>query len=256
MNIQIISAWSAPRNAMDCVRTHRHNYNELVFYKKGKGEGVLHEPYFFTAGDLVMIPAGTLHSEFHRHAGEVICIGFSCDTSIEAGLLHNAAPLVQLAEKIVGEISVQHYGFQRMAELYAEEILLHIKRRTGSKSSAFQFEYVAEYLRSNFQNRIVLAELARQFHMSYEYFRHKFRESYGVSPQRFLMEARLNAATQQLTETEYSCTQIAVNCGFSDSSQFSMMFRHRYGLTPTEYRRKTNRQEYCSGLGFPWKWFL
>lgn len=179
-----------------------------------------------------------LHSEFHRHGGEVVCIGFLCDMPIEAGLLHDAAPLAQLAEKIVGEISVQQYGFQRMAELYTEEILLHINRRTGNKASAFQFAYVAEYLRSNCQNRIALAELAKQLHMSYEYFRHKFRASYGVFPQKFLMEARLSAAAQQLSETENSCTQIAANCGFSDSAQFSMMFRHKYGLTPTEYRRK------------------
>lgn len=244
MNISVKTAWKSNRKASERVNAHRHEYNELVFYHSGEGETWIGAPYAFSPGDLAIIPAGTLHSELHMQDGEVICIGFLCDEAMTAEVRHDSMSLIQLAERVVHEISAQEYGFRRMAEIYLEEILIRIRREMGYEAATFRFEYVAEYLRSNFRGKISLAGLAKQLHMSYEYFRHRFRDNYGASPQKFLIEARLNAAAQQLIETDNSCTQIAENCGFSDSAQFSMMFRRRFGMTPTEYRRRDASHSY------------
>lgn len=244
MNISVRTAWKSNRKASERVNAHRHEYNELVFYHSGEGETWVGAPYAFSPGDLAIIPAGTLHSELHMQDGEVLCIGFLCDEAMTAEVRHDSMSLIQLAERVVHEISAQEYGFRRMAEIYLEEILIRIRREMGYEAATFRFEYVAEYLRSNFRGKISLAGLAKQLHMSYEYFRHRFRDNYGASPQKFLIEARLNAAAQQLIETDNSCTQIAENCGFSDSAQFSMMFRRRFGMTPTEYRRRDASHSY------------
>lgn len=244
MNISVRTAWKSNRKASERVNAHRHEYNELVFYHSGEGETWIGAPYAFSPGGLAIIPAGTLHSELHMQDGEVLCIGFLCDEAMTAEVRHDTMSLIQLAERVVHEISAQEYGFRRMAEIYLEEILIRIRREMGYEAATFRFEYVAEYLRSNFRGKISLAGLAKQLHMSYEYFRHRFRDNYGASPQKFLIEARLNAAAQQLIETDNSCTQIAENCGFSDSAQFSMMFRRRFGMTPTEYRRRDASHSY------------
>jgi bacterial regulatory helix-turn-helix proteins, araC family len=36
-------------------------------------------------------------------------------------------------------------------------------------------------------------------------------------------------------EPDRNCTQVALECGFSSSAQFSTMFREKYGITPKKY---------------------
>ena len=47
-----------------------------------------------------------------------------------------------------------------------------------------------------------------------------------------------SAAEKLLSGSDESCTGIAERCGFSDSSQFAMLFRRETGITPTGYRKK------------------
>lgn len=139
MNISVRTAWKSNRNASERVNAHRHEYNELVFYHSGEGACRIGVPYAFSAGDLAIIPAGTLHSELHTRDGEVICIGFLCDEAMTAEVLHDTMSLVQLAERVDHEIGAQEYAFQRMAEIYLEEILIRIRRGNGIRGSDIPF---------------------------------------------------------------------------------------------------------------------
>lgn len=48
---------------------------------------------------------------------------------------------------------------------------------------------------------------------------------------------RLNIAKQLLLESDFSITEIAYRCGFSDASYFSKVFRSSVGVSPLEYRK-------------------
>ncbi|NKJ43962.1 helix-turn-helix domain-containing protein [Novosphingobium sp. SG720] len=59
----------------------------------------------------------------------------------------------------------------------------------------------------------------------------------GVTLGGYINERRLALAAQKLTlEPQSSITQIAFDCGFSDSSYFSRRFQERFGQTPRQYR--------------------
>jgi AraC-like DNA-binding protein len=59
----------------------------------------------------------------------------------------------------------------------------------------------------------------------------------GVTLGGYINERRLALAAQKLTlEPQRSITQIAFDCGFSDSSYFSRRFQERFGQTPRQYR--------------------
>jgi AraC-like DNA-binding protein len=54
----------------------------------------------------------------------------------------------------------------------------------------------------------------------------------------FILEARLQRAVERLTADRYaSITELAFECGFSDSGYFSRCFREHFGLSPRDYRR-------------------
>ena len=228
MKIQIITAWEAQRCAGLSVAPHAHGYYEAVFYPEGGGCGRIGESdYEFFPGCFAVIPQGVFHSERHAEDGRVICIGFSGSSPASAaGVFRDAdGELVSLARRTVREIAEQRPGYDRLSGLIAEEMLILIGRLTGGG-------------RGNCHEKLSLPSVAAQLNISYEYFRHCFAERYGVSPAKYLLSARISAAEKLLSGSDESCTGIAERCGFSDSSQFAMLFRRETGMTPTGYRKK------------------
>ena len=64
----------------------------------------------------------------------------------------------------------------------------------------------------------------------------------GLSPVEYIREQRLKRAAQLLETTRYSITEITYMVGLNDSRYFSRCFKHSYGMTPTEYRQRMQRQ--------------
>jgi len=61
--------------------------------------------------------------------------------------------------------------------------------------------------------------------------------STGLSPHRYLLAHRIDRAKEMMNDHERSLTQIALDCGFSGSSQFSVVFKRIVGVSPRQYRR-------------------
>ena len=60
---------------------------------------------------------------------------------------------------------------------------------------------------------------------------------YQLSPTDYVNQIRLRHASVLLTQSDFSISQIAQNCGFTDSSMFAKAFRRHYGQTPSAYRK-------------------
>ena len=72
--------------------------------------------------------------------------------------------------------------------------------------------------------------------LSYRQLARYFTATYGVSPKRYQMQARLREATRLLTETTLPITTITYELGFSSSQHFATRFHAVTGSTPTDFR--------------------
>lgn len=63
-----------------------------------------------------------------------------------------------------------------------------------------------------------------------------FRERFGISPKRWLMETRLVHARYLLSNTMMSVADIASQCGFNNHAYFSESFRKRFSYSPSKWR--------------------
>lgn len=85
---------------------------------------------------------------------------------------------------------------------------------------------------------IKVQELADLVHLSHSQFDRRFKEIFQQTPQQYILQVRLNAASHALCHTEDSIAEIAVRTGFSDQSHFTRQFRKEMKMTPLTYRRK------------------
>ena len=90
-----------------------------------------------------------------------------------------------------------------------------------------------EYINKNFTSALDLESLSKRFHRSVSSLCHVFKESFGVSIKKYVLEKRLNNARSLLRRgenAEYACTA----CGFSDYSSFYRAYKKRFGAAPSD----------------------
>ena len=92
-------------------------------------------------------------------------------------------------------------------------------------------------MQQNIDTPISVQEIARRMGNSKRQIERHFRLSLDTSPQVAFLNIRLDMAHYLMAKSQKSVAQVAVDCGFCDSSHLSRMFRRRYGCTPQELRR-------------------
>jgi len=81
---------------------------------------------------------------------------------------------------------------------------------------------------------MTLAESGRILHVSPAHLIRCFAGTFGISPHRYLVGRRIDAARQLLLEGE-SPAQVAVEVGFHDQAHLTRHFRRHVGTTPGRY---------------------
>ena len=75
--------------------------------------------------------------------------------------------------------------------------------------------------------------------VSEAHFIRTFRATFGETPHRYLQRRRVERAMFKLRETDRSVTDICLDVGFTSLGTFSRTFHDILGMTPTEYRTRT-----------------
>ena len=97
------------------------------------------------------------------------------------------------------------------------------------------------YIEENWDRPVSIDELAAVAGASARSIFRAFKQSRGYTPQEFARQVRLKHAHAMLLESESSMTEIALNCGFADSSHFSREYQRAFGQRPSELRREAER---------------
>jgi AraC family transcriptional regulator len=82
-----------------------------------------------------------------------------------------------------------------------------------------------------------LSDVAESIHLHPTTFCRAFKQSTGLSPHRHLLIHRIERAKEMTNDHNRALTQIALDCGFSSSSQLSMVFKRITGVSPRMNRR-------------------
>ncbi len=100
-----------------------------------------------------------------------------------------------------------------------------------------RMQQVFRYIDENFSGNISLSVLAEQMYLSPSTLSRLFKKNTGVYFAEYILQMRLDYARQALLDADDSITRIAVDSGFSNLSTFNRVFKERFGVSPSEYRR-------------------
>lgn len=134
-------------------------------------------------------------------------------------------------------------------DLYVETLTLafllrlsHLERkppepRVRGGLAAYQLRRVTDYLRDRLAEGATLQDLADLAGLSRSYFSSAFRQSTGMSPHQWLLQARISKAKEYLLATDFPVAHIALAVGFSDQAHFTRTFSRVVGASPVLWRR-------------------
>lgn len=66
-----------------------------------------------------------------------------------------------------------------------------------------------------------------------------FKEQLGITVHRYITEARIKKATELLSQSEMSISEISEAVGFKNPNHFSYVFTKLHGTSPTSFRRSS-----------------
>jgi AraC family transcriptional regulator len=118
---------------------------------------------------------------------------------------------------------------------YVLECLPPGPMRVQGRFSAGQRRSLLRYIDARLDHVLPLEELAAQAGLRPRQFSTLFREAFGASPHRFVIDRRLAHAATLLTSSHLQVTEIALHVGFASHSHFAVAFRKRYGTSPGRY---------------------
>jgi transcriptional regulator GlxA family with amidase domain len=116
-----------------------------------------------------------------------------------------------------------------------EPARIELHRRTGSTNAVLL--RAIEMMESHVEDPVTLTRISEGAGISVRHLERLFARSFGVSPSKYYMSLRLREARGLLIQTEIPLAEVALRCGFHNSSHFARRYRDVYGILPSDERR-------------------
>lgn len=94
---------------------------------------------------------------------------------------------------------------------------------------------ILDYLNDNYMYDLSIEEIASFTGRSLSTFKRDFKKASDLSPEKWLIQRRLEAAFDKLKESGKSVTDVYMEVGFKNLSHFSSAFKKQYGVAPSSF---------------------
>lgn len=113
----------------------------------------------------------------------------------------------------------------------------HTKKRHDYLPETY-FQHAIQYIELNYGENIHIQDIADYIGITRSYLFYIFKEKVQMSPQKYLLNYRMEISKKLLSTTNAFIKDIAYSVGYEDSLAFSKMFRSATGCSPSTYREQ------------------
>ncbi len=251
------------------IPSHWHKELEIFVLHKGSVRiGIGDCFYTLQAGEGCFINAEVIHSFTAEAPGSCAFRSFVFgpdvvggmpgsvfDTAYVRPLVESGVPFLEFREedgdglyfeqfrRAFQACAEECYGFEFQVREALSNILLHVKAksRTGAaravaSAQEARLKDMLLWIDGHFREGASVSDIAGAANICVRECQRIFRQYLHYSPMEYVQRKRIFAAAKQLADTDGSVTDIALGCGFSNSSYFCKLFKALMGSTPGKYR--------------------
>ena len=237
-------------------RTHKCEYRTgrglygLVYVISGEAQYrfVSGEEILLRCGDVLFIRSTSAYSIFCEEEFLHYTVNFSLHESEEGDapspylLLdgEHTVGMERLFRRLVGIWREKDFAYEMLSVALLYELLGLLARETrGELTHAYQRLMPARsYIESHLTQDFTLAKLAKLSSMSQTNFRREWHKCFSQTPMAYRDMLRLSLAKEYLGSGYYTVGEVALKCGFEDTSYFVRFFKKKVGVTPKVYSKK------------------
>lgn len=215
------------------------------------------ESYTLVPGQVMVVPSGVTHRVASVKNGKVLdhwaMVRYAILGTLEVTDVQHISPVLptrmgRAIEPLLDEI-IENDAGQASLTLTARRLtsgfqLLQILLEGADPRIRFEqvrglhrLLPVLRYIQHRLSEPISRAELAAQVHLSESRFHDVFRHTFGMAPLKYLQRVRLQKAQRMLVDTSAAIAEICEEVGFGDQFHFSRLFKSRFGVSPSAYRK-------------------
>ncbi|MGN0422359.1 MAG: AraC family transcriptional regulator [Lachnospiraceae bacterium] len=270
--------YQLPFSSGEKTQLHTHDYIELTYVVEGEfRQRILGKDIIFSKGDLCLIDKNCLHQDYLLDQPAIILfLGIANDmfaeimdenvttqkiiSFLQSALLKQKDVqqylhfrpgadatealedclyllLRELCSNTIGSRYICKGLLLRIFRLLSTTYEFSLSREQRKTMNWIIFEEVSEYIQQHSAD-ITIQQLVDTFHFQEDYFNRLIKAKTGMTYSAYMQKIRLEKAEHLLTTSPKSVEEIADIVGYHNKGYFYKIFQKRYGMTPSQYRKK------------------
>jgi len=243
-------------------RTNTSNWNiesaltdfiDLTYVLSGQAVYTINNQKFLVSeGDVLCVPKNS-----HRSATSEDPANFECfaanfilsnlatgeDVDVPLPLISNVGvhtEIISMYRRLNESWLNRQPGYTMRARAHLMLILQHFMIRLVYDVNIHKYDsrirWAIRYVTDNYANNISISEVAEAVSLNPIYFGTLFKKETNTIFRDYVNTIRLNQAEDMLRAGQRNVTEVAHNCGFTDVSYFSRLFKKYKGIPPSALR--------------------
>lgn len=135
-----------------------------------------------------------------------------------------------------------------LSRLKLEEIFLYLVKKDGAKFLSYMHQLTSHREEVDFRlkmeveslHKLTLEEMAFLCNMSLSTFKRKFSDVFGMPPQKWFINKRLQYAYELLQKNDKTPSELYLELGYNNLSSFSTAFSKQFGISPNKVQPLKN----------------
>lgn len=255
-------------------QTHWHPEIEVVFVIEGEAKAAIrNKQYILKKEDVLLFDSGLTH-KLDCKENTILCIVKYPWTMLSKPLgnsgnilvcnsVENGRQSYHELRNIFRRLVHQYVKEAHQTDYLRESLLLQLldclienyqleisQASTGKVSDDIRMQQITRFINQNFQQNISLSGLAEELYISPSTLSRIFKKQTGIYFVDYVNQVRVRFAMSELLHSDNSITKIAAESGFSNLSVFNRVFKDRYGMTPSDFRKQKREDEEKKKKGY------
>lgn len=248
---------------------HYHDFNKIIIFISGEVTYLIEgKAYKLKPWDILMVSSSEIHKPLIDPSGTyeriVIWVNpafFKKHNNVECNLLtcfelasNQKFNLMRLNPELLSDVK---YTLSQLEHAYKSiEFGSHILKNSiflqfvvylnrlflgdSNNKELNDIEYdenigaILNYINKNLSEDLSIENLSSKFYMSKYYLMHKFKKQTGYTIHNYIVQKRLLMANSLIKKGK-AVTEVYIECGFGDYSNFVRGFKKMFGLSPKKH---------------------